>query len=136
MIPFLVAFADHLAKEIPMFNKSTILLALLALCVPAASLTYDCISTEPIICDGIAISQSINAPPEYVFTHCGASSLWLHKAYTLTLTSESIVSLTVAGMAASASTLIVFSGCDQNQCVAQSPTGLPQITTNCLQPGI
>jgi len=117
--------------------KTTIylLLAALVLGLPAAALAFDCSSARPLPCDGTPVSNTINLPPELTFAHCGGSTPFKHQLYTLTLAAPAIVTLTLSSSVVGVSELVVFDGCAENQCVAQSPFNTPHITTACLPAG-
>ncbi len=112
-----------------------LMLAVLAFGLPAAVLAFDCSSARDLPCDGVPVSNTLSMPPEVTFTHCGGTTPWKHQLYTLTLASPAIVTLTLSSSVVGVAELVVFDGCDETQCVAQSPINTPHITTDCLPAG-
>jgi hypothetical protein len=106
----------------------------LLVCAGTAS-AFDCSGAVPLTCNGPALGGTTGIPPELTFTHCGGTTPYKHKLYSLVLASDQEVTITLTGSAASFVEMAIFDGCNENACQVVSPPNSSVLPPICLEAG-
>jgi hypothetical protein len=120
-------------REFIMFRS--LLPVLLVLAAPLSAQALDCTGIPDLVCDGPALQGTIGLQPEADYMTCGDTFPHHYKLYSVTLASAQEITVSVTGSAASVMEVVVFGGCDENSCLAQSPTGALVLAPVCLEAG-